>query len=324
MVVVIATCGRYSGPISLFRRYEKNPILTRCDWPYPANAVFNPGAIELNGETLLLVRVEDMRGYSHLTVARSRDGKTNWCVDDRPALQPDCGHGEERWGVEDPRIVWLEELGEYAVTYVSFGKGGPVVSLSMTRDFVTFRKLGTLLPPEDKDASLFPRRINGCFGLIHRPIIRGEAHIWISFSPDLKYWGDHKMVIPARAGSWDASRVGLGPPPIETPQGWLVIYHGVRVTASGSLYRVGLALLDLDEPWRVIRRSEEWVFGPQESYERKGDVPGVVFPTGVIIDEGTREMRLYYGAADSSVALATANIDEVIEHISKCPTPREE
>lgn len=310
---------KYLDSSSLFKRYEHNPILTRHDWPYPVNAVFNPAAVVIDGETMLLVRVEDMRGYSHLTIARSRDGKTGWRIDDRPALEANYHSNEERYGVEDPRIVWLEELSEYAITYVSFSKTGPVVSLATTKDFKTFKRYGTLVPPEDKDASLFPKRINGRFALIHRPIVRGEAHIWISFSPDLKYWGEHEMIIPSRPGMWDSSRVGLGPPPIETPEGWLIIYHGVRETAAGSLYRVGLALLDLEDPRRVTYRSEEWVFGPRASYEYTGDVPGVTFPTGVIVDEKTREMRVYYGAADSVVALATANIDEVLAYLKRCP-----
>ncbi len=314
--------NRFTGPAELFTRHKGNPILTKSHWPYPANAVFNPGAIDCRGETLLLVRVEDMRGFSHLTVARSKDGKTNWRIDPHPTLFSDPAFHEERWGTEDPRIVWIEELNEYAVTYVSFSPGGPVVSLAMTSDFVSFRKLGALLPPEDKDASLFPRRINGCFALIHRPIIRGEAHIWIAFSPDLKYWGDHQVLIPTGPG-WDSRRVGLGPPPIETKEGWLVMYHGVRMTTSGSLYRVGLALLDLDEPRRVIRRSDEWVIGPQMTYEYTGDVPGVVFPTGIIVDTETDELRVYYGAADSSVALIYANINKILDYLKKCPCQKE-
>ncbi len=310
----------YRDPTTLFRRWEQNPILTPEDWPYPANAVFNPGAALVNGETLLLVRVEDMRGYSHLTVARSRDGKGNWRISRQPALRPDPQYREERWGIEDPRIVWLEDREEYAVTYVSFSPGGPVVSLATTRDFMDFKRWGALLPPEDKDASLFPRRIKDRYALIHRPIIRGEAHIWIAFSYDLQYWGDHQVIIPVRPGSWDCRRVGLGPPPIETPHGWLVMYHGVRETAAGNLYRVGLALLDLEDPRKVIRRSEEWVFGPRAPYEHGGDVPGVTFPTGVVIDQETREMRVYYGAADSVVGLAVANLDEVLEYLSSCPS----
>jgi len=314
----------HQRPHRLFQRYERNPVLTPNVWPYPANAVFNPAAVRVADETLLLVRVEDMRGFSHLTVARSRDGRTGWSIDERPTLEPDPAYYEEKWGIEDPRIVWLDEHEQYAITYVSFSKGGPVVSLAMTEDFRTFTRMGALLPPEDKDASLFPRRIGGRYVLIHRPIIRGEAHIWISFSPDLKYWGDHKILIPVRPGWWDCHRVGLGPPPIETPEGWLVIYHGVRTTVSGSLYRVGLALLDVDEPWRVIRRSTEWVFGPQETYERVGDVPGVTFPTGIIWSQATDELCIYYGAADTTVALAMANMGEILDYLKRCPEPSDE
>ncbi|HIE05110.1 MAG TPA: glycosidase [Candidatus Latescibacteria bacterium] len=303
---------------SLFRRYEGNPILTPRNWPYPANSVFNPGAAQVDGEALLLVRVEDMRGFSHLTVARSWDGRTNWVVDPEPTLEPEPNIREEQWGLEDPRIVFLEDEGKYAVTYVSFSQGGPLISLALTEDFRRFERRGPLLPPEDKDASLFPKRFGGRFALIHRPIIRGEAHIWISFSPDLKYWGEHRVLLPVRAGWWDCHKVGLGPQPMETSEGWLVIYHGVRRTASGNLYRLGLALLDLEDPCKVIRRSQEWVFSPKEAYELIGDVPGVVFSCGTIVDEETNELRMYYGAADTSVALAVADMDEVIDYITHC------
>jgi len=285
------------------------------------SAVFNPAATEIDGETLLLVRSEDMRGFSHLTAARSQDGRTNWRIDPSPTLESDNDHQEERWGLEDPRIVWMEEQGQYAITYVSFSEGGPVISLAETEDFRTFNRRGALLPPEDKDACLFPRRFGGRFALIHRPIVRGQAHIWISFSPDLKHWGDHQVLIPTRPGWWDCHRVGLAAQPIETSQGWLIFYHGVRMTASGSIYRVGLALLDLEEPWRLIRRSDEWIFGPSEPYERIGDVGGVTFPSGAVVDRQMNQLRLYYGAADTTVALAVADMDGVMDYINRCPRP---
>ncbi len=304
---------------SLFRRYSGNPILTPEQWPYSANAVFNPGAALVNGETVLLVRVEDMRGFSHLTVARSADGRTNWRIDPAPTLQPEADVREERWGLEDPRIVHLEGRGDYAVTYVSFSSSGPLVSLALTKDFITFDRIGPLVPPEDKDASLFPRRFGGRYVLIHRPIIRGEADVWISFSPDLRHWGDHRVLLPTRPGWWDSHRVGLGAPPIETPEGWLVIYHGVRMTASGSIYRVGLALLDLEEPWRVRRRSDEWVLGPRKPYEQLGDVPRVTFPSGAIYITETNELRLYYGIADTTVGLATADMSDILDYLRTQP-----
>ena len=303
----------------LFKRYAGNPILTTHDWPYAVNAVFNPGATQINNETLLLVRAEDMRGFSHLTVARSPDGLTAWKVDSAPTLEADQDSREERWGLEDPRIIWLEEQKQFAITYTSFSEGGPTVSLAITKNFKTFSRLGALLPPEDKDACLLPRRFKGRFALIHRPIVRGEAHMWISFSPDLKHWGDHRVLIMTRSAYWDCHRVGLGSQPIETDLGWLLFYHGVRMTAAGAIYRVGLAILDLHEPWKVLRRSDEWVLGPQAPYERVGDVGDVVFPTGAVVDKKANELHLYYGAADCSVAVATANLGDVLDYAMSCP-----
>jgi len=312
--------GNRGRAASLFTRYEGNPILTADQWPYPTNSVFNPGAIEVDGETLLLARVEDMRGFSHLTAARSKDGKTDWRIDPQPTLAPDPNFREEQWGLEDARIVRLEEEGVYAVTYVSFSPGGPLVSLATTEDFRTFKRYGPLLPPEDKDACLFPRKFDGRYILVHRPIIRQEAHIWIACSPDLKYWGEHRILIPVRAGWWDCQRVGLATQPIETPDGWLMLYHGVRRTAGGDVYRVGLALLDLEDPCKILRRSEEWVFGPQAPYERVGDVDDVVFPTGAVIDRASNEFRMYYGAADNSIALAIADFTQLLDYVKSCPS----
>ena len=310
---------RQKKAYELFKRYEGNPILTPANWPYPVNAVMNPAAIKLDGETLLLVRVEDMRGFSHLTVARSDNGFTNWRIDPAPTLEADQNSSEEKWGLEDPRIVWLTEQKQFGITYTSFSEGGPVVSLAITSNFKTFARLGVLLPPEDKDACIFPCRFKGRFALIHRPIVRGEAHIWLSFSPDLKHWGDHRTLIKARHGYWDCHRVGLACQPIETDQGWMIFYHGVRVTTAGSIYRLGLVLLDLDEPWKVLRRSDEWVLGPQAIYERVGDADDVVFPTGAVVHKETDTLNLYYGAADCTVAVATASFSNCLEYIMSSP-----
>jgi predicted GH43/DUF377 family glycosyl hydrolase len=306
----------------LFRRHPGNPILTVDSWPYPANSVFNAATASLNGQTLLLVRVEDFRGISHLTVARSEDGVTGWDVDPRPTFVADPeSFPEELWGIEDPRLTWLEERGEWAVAYTAYSEGGPLVALATTRDFRTFERLGPVMAPEDKDAALFPVRFNGRWAMIHRPIstyVRLGAHIWVSFSPDLKHWGDHQHVILARKGSWwDANRVGLCAPPLDTPDGWLILYHGVRTTPSGSIYRLGLALLHRDDPTRLTHRTDEWVFGPREPYEREGDVDDVVFPCGWIRDGDT--IRMYYGAADLSIALATASLEKLLDFVRRFP-----
>ena len=296
---------------TLFDRHPSNPILTAADWPYPAHTVFNPGATRLkDGTTLLLCRVEDRRGHSHLCAARSANGVDGWVIDPAPTLRPDPeGHPEELWGIEDPRITYMEELGKYAVTYTAFGKDGPGVALALTEDFRAFERLGLVMQPDDKDAAVLPRRVGGRFALIHRPVTATGAHIWISFSPDLRSWGDHKLALHARRGAWwDASKIGLSPPLIETPRGWLMIYHGVRVTAAGSLYRIGLALLDKEDPSLCIRRGDSWIFGPEAPYELHGDVGYVAFPCGYTIGDDGDALNLYYGAADTSIALATGSI----------------
>ena len=243
----------------------------------------------------------------------------NWRIETRPTLNPDAANfPEEVWGIEDPRITYLDELGKYAVVYTAFSRDGPGVALALTRDFHTFERYGVIMSPEDKDAALLPHRIDGQWALIHRPVSGPRAHMWLSFSPDLRHWGDHKLILEARRGSWwDANKIGLASPPIETPRGWLVIYHGVRQTASGSIYRLGLALFDLQAPERCIRRSNQWIFGPQEIYEQRGDVDNVVFPCGSTILPDGDTVHLYYGAADTSIALATGSVRAMIEWLER-------
>lgn len=309
----------------LFQRHAANPILTARDWPYPAHTVFNAGACQLNDETILLVRVEDRRGHSHLTTARSTDGVSNWRIDAKPSFAPAPeDFPEEAWGVEDPRLTWVEERKEWIIAYTAFSSSGPMVSLAQTRDFQTFTRLGPVMPPEDKDAAVFPRRFQGRYAMIHRPVSAGSsgAHIWLSFSPDLTHWGDHHILLHARRGSWwDANKIGLSPPPLETPEGWLILYHGVRHTAGGCLYRLGMALLDLDNPRHVLRRTDEWMFAPEMPYECQGDVGHVVFPCGWIHDKATGVIRIYYGGADSCVALATAQLADLLDHLRNSPAP---
>ena len=301
--------------LELFSRHSDNPILTANDWPYAVNSVFNPGATLLpDGTTLLLCRVEDRRGLSHLTVARSVNGIDNWQIDSRPTLAADpINFPEELWGVEDPRITYVEELKKYAIVYTAYTRDGPGVSLALTEDFSQFERLGVIMAPEDKDAALLPHRIDGQWALIHRPVSAPRAHMWISFSENLYHWGRHKLMLEARRGAWwDANKIGLSPPPILTAKGWLVIYHGVRQTAAGAIYRLGLALFDLMNPEVCLKRGDEWIFGPEETYERRGDVDNVVFPCGTTIAPDGDTVRLYYGAADTSIAMATGSIHALL------------
>lgn len=301
----------------LFERYDDNPILRPEQWSHTVNAVFNPAAVMFEGETLLLVRVEDRSGISHLGIARSSDGYTDWRIEPEPSLQMDPGCYEEAFGLEDPRITQIGD--EYLIVYTGYSRGGPLVRVAATRDFRTFERRGTLMPPDDKDAALFPCKFDGRWALLHRPAPQHDAsgaHVWLSLSPDLRHWGDHSVVVHARRGGWwDADRIGLGPPPLLTDHGWLILYHGVRNTVSGAIYRLGLAMLDRDDPRRLLVRGNEWIFGPEAGYERVGDVPDVVFPCGWLLDEDGQTLRLYYGAADSTVCVATGNLNQIVEYL---------
>jgi len=304
----------------LFRRHERNPILTVADWPYAVNSVFNPGATLLpDGTTLLLCRVEDRRGHSHLCAARSANGVDRWQIDPQPTLLADPDHyPEELWGIEDPRITYVPELSHYAVVYTAYTPDGAGVALALTKDFRRFERYGLIMQPDDKDAALLPRRFGGNWALIHRPMSPRGAHMWISYSQDLWQWGGHKLILDARLGGWwDANKIGLSPPPIETEKGWLVIYHGVRHNAAGCIYRLGLALFDLHTPERCLKRSDEWVFGPEAPYELHGDVDNVVFPCGYTLAPDGDTIRLYYGAADTSIALATSSVRALLEWLEK-------
>ena len=311
----------HPGYPALFNRHSANPILTAKDWPYPVHSVFNPAATRLqDGSTLLLCRVESRQGLSHLCVARSPDGVHGWVIDSEPTL---CGDPNEAiWGVEDPRITYVTELGQYAIAYTAFTKGGPGVALALTKDFRSFENLGLVMQPDDKDAALLPRRINGEFALIHRPVSDTGAHIWLSFSPDLRNWGSHRLILQARKGGyWDANKVGISPPLIETPSGWLMLYHGVKHTASGCLYRIGVALFATEEPDRCLARGDSWIFGPEAPYELSGDVSNVTFPCGYTVEDDGDTLNLYYGAADTCIALATGSIRALLAWLAENGDP---
>jgi beta-1,2-mannobiose phosphorylase / 1,2-beta-oligomannan phosphorylase len=310
-------------PRELFTRHPANPILQASDWPYPVNVVFNPAAARVGDETVVIARVEDLRGISHLSVARSANGIDGWRIDPEPLLASEEGVESELWGFEDPRVVFVPELGHWVITCTAYGPAGPAVYLATTEDFHSVVRHGIIRQPEDKNAALLPHRIDGKWVLLHRPKTefggaRGE--ILLSRSADLESWSAPEQVLRPREGAWwDASRIGIGPPPIETEHGWLLIYHGVKEMVGGAVYRVGLALLDLDEPSTVLHRLPEWIFGPDAPYERTGDVPNTVFPCGAVHDATTNVVSLYYGAADTSICLATARLGELLDAVRSAP-----
>lgn len=308
----------------LFHRHPANPILTAADWPYAVNAVFNPAAAQLGDTTVLVARVEGLTGISHLSVARSANGVDGWTVDAEPLLAGEEGVETELWGFEDPRVVFVAELDRWVITCTAYGPAGPAVFLATTEDFRTVERHGIVRQPDDKNAALLPARIDGKWILFHRPQTaysgsRG-GDILLSRSADLVSWSTPEQVLLPREGAWwDSQRIGIGPPPLRTEHGWLVIYHGVKETIGGGIYRVGLALTDLEEPTRVLHRLPEWVFGPSADYERSGDVPNVVFPCGLLHDAASGEVRLYYGAADTSIGLATAQLDDLLAAVLAAP-----
>jgi predicted GH43/DUF377 family glycosyl hydrolase len=305
-----------------FQRDPANPILTAADLSWQANSVLNPGATILRtGEVGLLLRVEDRSGLSSIHLARSEDGRTDWTVDPTALLAPTPLDFRSEWGFEDARVSFVPEIDRYVITCTAYGATGPCVYLATSHDLTSCTDGSVVLPPEDKNAALFPRKIGGHWMMLHRPVVMASnsCDVWISASDDLASWRNPQPVLLRRAiGFWDAARVGIGPPPIETEHGWLQIYHGVRTTMSGSIYRVGAALLDLEEPWHVTHRLSEWVLSPEAPYERIGDVGNVVFPCGMV-RTGHDELALYYGGADTVICRATAPAQSLLDALLQHP-----
>lgn len=296
-----------------FRRFPKNPILSSDDVPYPCNTVFNAAACKFQDIYLLLLRIEDLQGRSHLTLARSDDGY-QFSVDAEPWITPsEDAYFEpyERFGVEDPRITVIENT--YYITYTAYGPFGPRVGLGRTVDFVDFERISLATEVDNKDAVLFPEKIQNCYTMIDRPGGMGgqQGSIWITYSPDLIHWGRAKAILTPEPG-WSNSKIGISTPPIKTERGWLTLFHGVRETASGRLYRIGAMLLDLIDPSVIVGYTPHFIFGPEELYERTGDVPNVVFPCGMIVEKDL-SIKMYYGAADTCIGVAESNLNRLLQ-----------
>ncbi|MFH1747785.1 MAG: glycosidase [Planctomycetota bacterium] len=303
---------------TVFERHPENPLLTPMDLPFSAAAVLNPGATEQNGEVVLLLRVEDRAGYSNIHIARSRDGVANWKIEAKPFLR--YGQSKwryELWGCEDARVVYLKEERRWYITYTAYSPAGAAVALARSSDLVNVERVGLIFSPNNKDAALFPQRFDGRWAVLHRPDAGGIEHIWSAYSPDLIHWGMPHCVLPEGGGAaWDAVKVGAGPPPLLTDQGWLLIYHGVKGYGGRLIYRTGIALLDKDQPYKLIARCPDWIFQAEAPYEQSGLVPNVVFPTGLLLRGD--ELWMYYGAADTYVCLATAKLQDVLDTLKAC------
>jgi beta-1,4-mannooligosaccharide/beta-1,4-mannosyl-N-acetylglucosamine phosphorylase len=214
----------------------------------------------------------------------------------------------------DPRVSWIDD--RYIVTWCN-GYHGPTIGIGYTLDFETFTQVENAFLPYNRNGVMFPRKINGKYAMLSRPSDRGHTpfgDMFYSESPDLEYWGHHRFVMQPKGG-WQSTKVGAGPIPLETSQGWLLFYHGVLTSCNGFEYSFGAALLDLDEPWKVLYRTGPYMLGPHEIYERVGDTPNVVFPCAALVDAPTGRIAIYYGGADTVVCLAFAYVDEVIDFI---------
>ena len=297
----------------VIHRWEGNPIVSLEDIPFECNTVFNAAATKYQDQYLLLIRVEDKSGRSILTLARSDDG-LRFVGDPEPWVTPSDVEPfatYEACGVEDPRITYMD--GTYYIMYTAYSHYGPRLALAKTDDFRDFQRIALISEPVNKDGALFPKKINGRYARFDRPNVGATGNIWISYSDDLINWGGAEVVMTTRLDHWDCVRIGASAPPIETDRGWLEIYHGVKDTSAGPIYRLGVVMLDLDNPARVLGRAAIPILTPREYYERVGDIGNVVFSCGAILEEQTQTVKMYYGAADTCICVGTASLDALIE-----------
>ena len=295
----------------ILRRFEGNPIIALEDIPFRCNTVFNGAVVKRGNEYFHLLRVESQQGYSVFALARSKDG-LHFTVEDKPVMEP-ARKGPfaryEKRGIEDPRITEIE--GVYYVMYTAYSKYGPRIALAKTEDFSHYERIAIVSEPGNKDGILFPERINGEYVRLDRPIGKGVGSMWVSYSKNLVDWGKSEILMTPRQGMWDNYRIGASVPPIRTEHGWLEIYHGVKKTAAGPIYRIGTVMLDLEKPDKVIARSNQPILSPREDYERIGDVGNVAFACGAVVED-SGEIKVYYGAADTCICVATADFDDLV------------
>ncbi len=296
-------------------RYSRNPIIP-ADLLPTSNSIFNSAVVPFHGGFAGVFRCDSRRRQMLIHSGRSDDGVT-WQIQPEPIhFAGDDPELARREYFYDPRVCWIED--RYYVTWCN-GYHGPTIGVAYTHDFKTFHQLENAFLPYNRNGVLFPRKINGKYAMLSRPSDRGHTpfgDIFYSVSPDMEHWGHHRFVMAPKDG-WQSTKIGAGPTPIETSEGWLLIYHGVITQCNGFEYSFGAALLDLDEPWRVRYRTAPYLMGPSEMYERVGDTPNVVFPCAALVDAPTDRMAIYYGAADTVTALAFARVDRVVDFVKQ-------
>lgn len=299
-------------------RYDSNPI---TDWnPTRSTArIFNSAVIEYEGAFMGVFRADHKDGKANLHVGSSRDGIRWDITDDTIHWKDEQGTPYDPFYAYDPRLVRIDGM-HYIIWCTEFG-GGPSIGLGMTEDFKTFTRLDNVFLPCNRNGVLFPRKINGFYRMLSRPSDTGHTpfgDIFVSESPDLIHWGRHRKVMSRGAsGWWQGLKIGAGPIPIETTEGWMMIYHGVVNTCNGYVYSMGAALLDLDEPSRVIYRTRDYLLTPEKPYETVGFVPNVAFPCATLHDAATGRIAIYYGAADTYVGIAFTTIQDLYRAVTE-------
>ncbi len=301
----------------LFTRHPDNPIITPDALPGAA-LIMNSAVVPFKKGYAGVFRVDNQEGIMELHAGFSADG-LKWDID--PKRLPLTGKTPESIPAGrgyDPRITRIGNTWYVTWCYYPCGQG-PAIGLASTKDFRRFRQMSTVMLPYNRNAVLFPRKIGGKYALLHRPSDNGHTpfgDIYYATSPDLMHWGEHRFVF-GRTDGWQGTKVGAGPTPIEIREGWLVLYHGVITTCNGFVYSMGGAILDRRNPWIVLYRTKRYMMAPETDYERVGFVPNVVFPTATLLDSKTGRMDVYYGAADTTVGLASADLKEVVAFIKR-------
>ncbi len=294
-------------------RYKGNPVLTKKDVPYRVETVHNAGVTKLGDRYVMLFRSHLRTGRSIIGIAESDDGY-NFTVGRKPFITPatDGPFGVyEEYGVEDPRICHID--GEYLITYSAYSRHGVRIGLIRTRDFRSFERVAFITQADLRNVVIFPGKFNGRYARLDRPHSEiSPWSIWISFSTDLVHWGESKVIIKPAQYHWDEMKIGPGATPIKTGKGWLSIYHGVFKTMDGAVYRLGVALHDLEDPSKVLGVADEWILAPEAEWEITGYVHNVVFCCGAVAEEDG-SVKIYWGGADTVMCVGTANIDELVE-----------
>ncbi len=312
---------RKEGDSAPVWRFEKNPIIGR-DGNKHSNSVFNSAVVPFGDGFAGVFRCDSRSVSMDIFSGRSRDG-IHWEIADDPIVFEGAdGEILNREYRYDPRVCYLED--RYYITWCN-GYHGPTIGVAYTFDFQKFVQLENAFLPYNRNGVLFPRKINGHYMLMSRPSDTGHTpfgDIFVSQSKDMEFWGRHRYMMGAVKGdvsAWQSTKIGPGPVPIETEEGWLLIYHGVLTTCNGYVYRMGCALLDLEEPWKVKKRSRDYILAPYEYYECVGDVPNVTFPCAALCDAPTGRIAIYYGCADTVTGLAFTTVDELISHMDEYP-----